>query len=267
MRPLVVGILNVTPDSFSDGGRFAALDAAVAAAHEMVADGADVVDIGGESTRPGADPVSDEAEWARIGPVLEALRGLPVPLSVDTQKAAVAARAARAGARWLNDVGGLRDPEMAAVSAEFAELVVMHMRGTPRTMAGLTDYTDLHAEVGEALALGLARSRAGRTWVDPGIGFAKTPEQSLEILGALHRYTGLGAPLYVGASRKRFITAVLPGRAPGDRLGGSLAAVAAGVAAGAGAFRVHDVRPTADFLAVFGAIRSAGALADARLPS
>jgi dihydropteroate synthase len=267
MRPLIVGILNVTPDSFSDGGRFAALDAAVAAAHTMVEDGADVVDIGGESTRPGAEPVGAEDEWARVGPVLEALRGLSVPLSVDTQKASVAARAARAGARWLNDVGGLQDDEMAAVSADFEDVVVMHMRGTPQTMASLTAYADLHAEVSAHLARGLERSRARRTWVDPGIGFAKTPAQSLEVLGQLRRYAGLGAPLYVGASRKRFIAEVCPGRGTGDRLAGSLAAVSAGLAAGAAAFRVHDVRPTADFLAVSAAIARAGALADARRPS
>ncbi len=251
-RPHVMGILNVTPDSFSDGGTFldpqAALDRAVA----MVEEGADLIDVGGESTRPGSRGVSVEEELARVIPVVEALAPrLGVPLSVDTAKAAVAERAVGAGAAIVNDVSGLTaDPGMAGtVAAAGCALVVMHLRGTPQTMQADTTYGDLLAEVWAGLAASVERAEAAgvpreRVVVDPGIGFGKNPQGSLALLGRLGEFATLGCPLLIGASRKSFIGATVGGEGPQDRLEGSLAAAVVALGQGAQLFRVHDVRAT-----------------------
>jgi dihydropteroate synthase len=249
-RPMVMGILNVTPDSFSDGGRFVALDDAVRRARRMADEGADLVDLGGESTRPGAPEVSADEEAARVVPVLRALRDtLDLPLSVDTRKAAVAREALAAGAHVVNDVSGLADPGMAGVVAGTdAGLVLMHMRGTPATMQSLTDYADVVDDVAAELAVSLARADAagiarGRVVLDPGIGFAKTAEQNLALIAALHRLRArLGRPVLLGASRKAFIGALLGGIPAAERDAGTVGACVAGLARGARLFRVHDVR-------------------------
>ncbi len=247
-RPLVMGVLNVTPDSFYDGGEHLDPGAAVEQAHRMAEEGADLVDVGGESTRPGASPVEAEEEWARVGPVLEELGGGPVPISVDTTKSEVAARALDAGAAVINDVSGLRfDAGLADLAAERgAGLVLMHMRGTPRTMQDRTEYDDLVAEVRAFLSE--AVDEAGRRGcdpaqivVDPGIGFAKTARGSLEIVGRAGEFAVRGRPVLVGPSRKSFIGEVLEVPA-GERLEGTLAACVLALERGARVFRVHDVR-------------------------
>ncbi|HEX6039101.1 dihydropteroate synthase [Longimicrobium sp.] len=249
-RPLVMGILNVTPDSFSDGGRFHALDAAVRRARQMADEGADLLDLGGESTRPGATPVSADEEAARVVPVLRALRdALDLPLSVDTRKADVARAALDAGAHVVNDVSGLADPAMAGVVASTdAGLVLMHMRGTPDTMQSLTDYGDVVDDVAAELQPSLARADAAgiardRVVLDPGIGFAKTGAQNLELIAGLGRLRArLGRPVLLGASRKAFIGALLGGIPAAERDAGTVGACVAGLARGARIFRVHDVR-------------------------
>jgi dihydropteroate synthase len=247
-----VGVLNVTPDSFSDGGAF--LDPGAAAEHalQMAAEGADCIDIGGESTRPGAPPISAEEEWARIGPILTRLVGrCPVPLSVDTTKAAVAARALEAGVAIVNDISALRfDPALAAVVAEAgAGLILMHMQGTPRTMQERPSYGDVVVDVRAFLAERLAAATAAgipseAILLDPGIGFGKTVEHNLTLLRHLPELGTLGRPLLVGPSRKSFIGAVL-GTPVTDRLEGTAAAVALAIAGGAAAVRVHDVKAMA----------------------
>jgi dihydropteroate synthase len=251
-RPLVVGILNATPDSFYDGGQHEDL---VAHGHRLIEEGADWLDIGGESTRPGAAAVCVEEECSRVLPLIAALAG-EVPISVDTSKPAVAARALAAGACIINDVTGLSDPDMAAVTADAWATVVMHMRGTPATMNQCTDYTDVTAEVADWLAERAARARSEVVWIDPGVGFAKTTEQSLTLLANTHVLTRLGLPVLVGASRKSFIghTLLLP-RAE-DRLPGSLAAAAMAWHGGADAFRVHDVAATRQALDLIHAVDS-----------
>lgn len=242
-RTLVMGILNVTPDSFSDGGRYLDVEAAVRRAHEMVEEGADIIDVGGESTRPGAVPVPEEEEKARVLPVIAALAAsLPVPVSVDTYKAAVARAALAAGAAIVNDVWGLqRDPEMAAaVAASGAAVVVMHNRPAP-------DYAgDLMAEIKAFLRESAARARAAgvpddRLVVDPGFGFGKTPEHNLEVTARLSELRGLGYPVLLGPSRKSTIGKVLD-LPVGERLEGTAAVVALAAAQGADIVRVHDVR-------------------------
>jgi dihydropteroate synthase len=257
-RVAVMGILNVTPDSFSDGGRFVDPLGAARHAAQMVADGADVLDIGGESTRPyGARPVSAEAEWARVGPVMRAITGLGVPVSIDTMKAAVAAKALAAGATIVNDVWGLQhDPEMAAVvAAHGAGLIVMHNR------AAADPSIDIFADVEAFLARSLALAeRAGipraRIVIDPGIGFGKTPAQSLALIARLDRLKSFGLPILMGLSRKRFIASVSPSE-PDRRLGGSLAGNLAAVHAGAAIVRVHDVAETVQALRIAAAIEQA----------
>ncbi len=267
-RPHVMGILNVTPDSFSDGGRFAADGAAVRAAERMVADGADIVDIGGESTRPGAPEVSAEEEIRRVVPVVEALAGrLPVPVSIDTSKAAVARAAIDAGAAIVNDVTALTcDPEMGDVAARAGvPVVLMHMRGTPRTMQADPEnlaYGDVVADVRAELSDRLSRAeRAGidpaLTIVDPGIGFAKTAQQNLALLARLGELAPLGRPILVGPSRKSFIGAVL-NLPVNERLEGTAAAVAIAVMSGAHIVRVHDVGPMVRVVRMAAAIRAAG---------
>lgn len=246
-RPLVMGIVNVTPDSFSDGGRF--LDPAAAVEHglKMVADGADILDVGGESTRPGAYPVPADEELRRVLPVVRGLAECGVPVSVDTSKAAVATACLDAGAAIVNDVTGLADPAMVrACAAAGAGVVVMHMRGTPQTMQQNPEYADVSAEVGDYLAdrldalesEGLPRERVA---LDPGIGFGKTLTHTLQQIARLGEYKRLGRPVVLGVSRKGFLGQIT-GRARPDRLAGTLAVNCFAVAAGAAhILRVHDV--------------------------
>jgi dihydropteroate synthase len=261
-----MGIVNVTPDSFSDGGRFSDPAAALDQALKLVADGADILDIGGESTRPGATPVGEAEELARVVPLIAAIRARSaVTISVDTMKPAVARAAVVAGANIWNDVTALRHaPEAAEVAAELGcEVVLMHMLGEPGTMQAAPAYDDVVAEV-EAFLLARVEAAAAagvsrdRLWLDPGIGFGKTLAHNLALLAALPRFVALGLPVLLGASRKRFIAALDPrGEAAGARLGGSLAAHLAGAAAGVAAVRVHDVFETAQALTVQAAIQTA----------
>ena len=263
--PFLVGVVNATPDSFSDGGRFLAPEAAVAQAERLAAEGADLLDVGGESTRPGAPEVPPEEEARRVVPVIEGLRarGCRLPISVDTRKAAVARAAIRAGAVLVNDVSGLSDPAMAGVvAAAGVPMVLMHTRGTPADMVSRAVYADVVGEVERELLATLARAVAGgvpasKAILDPGIGFAKTAEGSLRLLGALSEMRRrLGRPLLVGPSRKSFIGQVT-GAGVSDRLAGTLAAVAACVLAGVEFVRVHDVAAARQAAMVAAAIRDA----------
>jgi dihydropteroate synthase len=261
-----MGILNLTPDSFSDGGTLPDLDATLSRAEHMVAEGAGMLDIGGESTRPGAAPVSPQEELDRVVPFFEAVRGrLDVPLSVDTRKAEVARAAVAAGAQVVNDVSGLfHDADMASVVAEAgAGVVLMHMRGDPSTMASLAEYEHLLDEVADELERSVRRAvaegiRREAIVVDPGIGFAKTAEQSLALLGDLKSIHGLGLPVLVGPSRKSFLGAVLDSP-PSARLHGTVAACVSAYLEGARIFRVHDVEPVVQALRVIEAISAAAA--------
>jgi dihydropteroate synthase len=261
-----MGVLNATPDSFSDGGRHFGGAEALAQARRLIADGADILDVGGESTRPGAEPVAEAEELARVAPLIRAVRAeSAVPISVDTMKPAVARAAVTAGATMWNDVSALRfAPDSLDVAAELGcEVVLMHMKGEPRTMQAAPEYADVVAEVAEflaaraeaAIAAGVARERI---WLDPGVGFGKHMlRHNLPLIAGLERIVALGFPVLLGVSRKQFIGA-LDGGAPADqRLGGSLAAALAGVAAGVAAVRVHDVRETAQALKVWRAIEAA----------
>jgi dihydropteroate synthase len=261
-----MGIVNVTPDSFSDGGRFMGPAAALDHARRLIAEGADLLDIGGESTRPGAAPVTEAEELDRVIPLIAAIRAeSAAPISIDTMKPAVAEAAVAAGASVWNDVTALSH---AATSLETAarlgcDVVLMHMRGGPATMQDDPAYEDVVAEVSAflltraeaAMAMGVAR---GRILLDPGIGFGKTTAHNLELLAHLDRIVALGFPVLLGASRKRFIGA-LAGRAAGaeERLGGSIAAALAGAAAGCAVVRVHDVAETVQALATAAAIEDA----------
>ncbi len=266
--PFLMGVVNVTPDSFSDGGRFLGRDAAVAHAERLVAEGADLVDVGGESTRPGAPEVPLHVEEQRVVPVIERLRqrGCKIPISVDTRKAAVARAALAAGADLVNDVSGLADPALRDLVAERrVPAVLMHMRGTPADMASRAVYADVVGEVERELSEALERAvRAGvpedRILLDPGLGFAKTAEQSLALLAALPRLRRLGRPLLVGPSRKSFVGKVT-GASVDERLPGTLAAVAACVLAGVEVIRVHDVAAARQAAQVAAAIRDASSLA------
>lgn len=251
-RPIVMGIVNVTPDSFSDGGLHGD---GVAHAAALIEAGADWIDVGGESTRPGAPAVSADAEWDRVRPVIEAFAADAV-VSIDTSKPSVAARALAAGARIINDVTGLRHPDMPAVTADAEATVVMHMRGTPQTMQTLTDYADPVSEIVEWLEERASMARSDAVWIDPGIGFAKTARQSLKLLAATDRFVASGYPVLVGASRKSFIHHLTNAPDPHDRIGGSLAAVASAWSRGAQAFRVHDVRETRQLLDLLHAIET-----------
>ena len=256
-RPSVMGILNVAPDSFHDGGRYAGVDEATAAARRLAAEGAAIVDVGGESTRPGSEGVSLDEELRRVVPVLEALGG-DVPVSIDTSKAEVAQRAIDLGAELVNDVTALRgDPAMAGVVAgSGAYVCLMHMLGEPRTMQAAPRYDDVVAEVASfleerlrfAVAAGIAEDRI---CLDPGIGFGKTAEQNVELVRRLDAIAGLGRPVLVGFSRKRSLGRLLgdPEATTGP-LSASLAAAVAVYARGATMVRVHDVRETVEALAV-----------------
>jgi dihydropteroate synthase len=262
-RPRLMGILNVTPDSFSDGGHFLTPEAAIAHALRLEAEGADIIDIGAESTRPGAAPVDVEDELRRVMPVIEGLiPRLRVPISIDTRKAEVMRRAARAGVALINDVSALsHDPRsLEVVAATGLPVVLMHARGDPRTMQDNPHYSDVVLDVCDWLAARIAScEQAGiprsRLVVDPGIGFGKTPAHNLALMGSLGVLHGLGCAIMLGASRKSFIGA-LTGAAGGDRLGGSIAAALLGAAQGVQILRVHDVAATRQALAVWGAAGS-----------
>ncbi len=255
-RGALMGVLNVTPDSFSDGGAFANVEAALLHGLRMAAEGAAIVDVGGESTRPGALPVSAELELARVLPVIAGLAAEGIPVSVDTSKAEVAQAALTAGAVLVNDVTALRgDPEMASVIAEAgADVCLMHMLGEPRTMQDAPTYGDVVAEVERflaeraevAIAAGVPEERIV---LDPGIGFGKTLAHNLELLRALPRLARLG-PLLLGVSRKRFLGALTGREIASDRVAASVAAALYCYRGGARLLRVHDVQPTADALAV-----------------
>jgi dihydropteroate synthase len=253
----VIGIVNVTPDSFSDGGRFTTVDRAVAQAERLLADGAALLDVGGESTRPGAAPVPLDEEIRRVAPVVEQLarRGLG-PVSVDTRKAPVARAAIAAGAAVVNDVSGLAfDPELVPVAAQAGVgVILMHMRGTPDTMDGLATYRQVAAEVAAELAASAAHAVAGgvereRLVLDPGFGFAKTPDQNFRLLDELATIVGLGYPVAVGPSRKRFLGHAT-GRPVADRDRATAVACALAWERGARLFRVHDVALAREALAV-----------------
>ncbi|HEX5763600.1 MAG TPA: dihydropteroate synthase [Solirubrobacterales bacterium] len=243
----VMGVVNVTPDSFSDGGLFLDAEAAVAHGIDLVRDGADILDVGGESTRPGAEEVSAEQERERTEPVVRALAAAGHEVSIDTSKSSVAAAALSAGASIVNDVTALRgDPEIAAICAERgAGLILMHMQGDPRTMQVEPTYDDVVDDVKAflaerteaAMASGVAEERI---WLDPGIGFGKTLEHNLELLHRLAELRELGRPLVVGTSRKSFIGKV-DGSEVGERIGGTIASSVLAVAAGAEVLRIHDV--------------------------
>jgi dihydropteroate synthase len=258
-RPLVMGIINVTPDSFSDGGLNASPKLAADFAERLLADGADILDVGGESTRPGAQPVGPQEELDRVIPVLETLRGCPVPVSVDTYKPEVMRAAIAAGASMVNDVNALRAPgALAAVAASGAGVCLMHMQGEPRTMQDNPHYTDVVAEVRDFLAeriraceaVGIARERVV---ADPGFGFGKKTEHNLALLRHLDALRELGVPLLAGLSRKSVLGGITR-REVGERVHASVAAALLAALKGAAIVRVHDVRATRDALAVWAAV-------------
>jgi dihydropteroate synthase len=255
----LMGVVNVTPDSFSDGGRFLDAPAAIAHGRKLIAEGAGILDLGGESTRPGAEPVGAEEEIARVIPVLEGLAGDlgEAQISIDTSKASVAERALDAGASLVNDVSAFRaDPEMAGlVAARGADCCLMHMLGEPRTMQDSPHYEDVVDEVkaflAERLEFAVAEGIAERRiLLDPGIGFGKTVEHNLELLARLQELTALGRPIVVGTSRKGFLGKLAPGSpGPAERLAGTIATNVLAYERGARVFRVHDVAPVRDALA------------------
>jgi dihydropteroate synthase len=266
--PFLMGVVNVTPDSFSDGGLFLDREVAVAHAERLVSEGADLVDVGGESTRPGAAEVPPRVEAERVVPVIRRLRerGCRAPISVDTRKAEVARAALEAGADLVNDVSALADPALRElVAAAGAPVVLMHMRGTPADMASRAVYEDVVGEVERELGEAMDRATAagiseGRILLDPGLGFAKTAEHSLALLASLPRLRKLGRPLVVGPSRKSFIGKVT-GAPVGERLAGTMAAVAACVLAGVEVIRVHDMSAARQAAQVAAAIRNSASLA------
>jgi dihydropteroate synthase len=259
--PKLMGIVNVTPDSFSDGGEFLAPTRAIEQCLRLVDDGADLLDVGGESTRPGAVPVGEEEEIRRVVPVIaEVARRVSVPISIDTTKAAVARHALDAGAAIVNDISGLRfDPHMPEVCAHAqAGIVCMHMQGTPQTMQIDPRYTDVVREVADYLAQRLAALEAcgiarERVVIDPGIGFGKTPDHNLTILKNIARFRALGRPVLIGHSRKRFLAKIL-GRTLDETSAATLGVSVAAALAGADLLRVHDVRATRDVLAACWAV-------------
>ncbi|MGB7405055.1 MAG: dihydropteroate synthase [Pacificimonas sp.] len=263
-EPQVMGILNVTPDSFSDGGQYGDVESAATAAFDMAAAGAALVDIGGESTRPGAETVWEQDEIERIAPVLDRLNAGEVAVSVDTRKAAVMEAALARGAKVVNDVSGLTHDErsLAVVAAADVPVVIMHAQGDPQSMQDAPSYDDvlldiydwLSARVETAVAGGVAREKI---IVDPGIGFGKSVRHNLQLLNGLSLFHGLGCPILLGASRKRFIGA-LSGEAPVDeRLGGSLAVIAHGLAQGVQMLRVHDVPESVQAVRIWRGLRDA----------
>lgn len=256
-KPLVMGIVNVTPDSFSDGGRHNTADLALAHARQLLDDGADVLDVGGESTRPGAQGVAAEQEWARVGPVLAELVRWGVPVSVDTLKPEIMNQALALGVDVLNDVNGFRAPGgLQALAGSQAGAVVMHMQGEPRTMQEAPFYQDVCAEVAEFLQARLnALQQAGvapqRVVLDPGFGFGKTLAHNVALMRSLPRFAQMGAGVLVGVSRKRMIGELTGQADPAGRVHGSVAAAVYAASQGAAVVRVHDVRATVDALTVW----------------
>ena len=261
-RPLVMGIVNVTPDSFSDGGLHVQRDAALAHAHKLIAEGADILDIGGESTRPGAQPVSIQQELDRVMPVIEGLKGVPVPVSIDTCKPEVMLAAIAAGAQMVNDINALQDPAaMNAVAAGRVSVCLMHKQGDPQTMQQQPQYQDVVTEVSVFLCERVAAAKAAgvghdRIVIDPGFGFGKTLAHNLSLLQELKQLTELGVPILAGLSRKSMLGA-LTGRDTGQRLPASIAAGLIAVQRGANILRVHDVGATVDALKVLNAVNGA----------
>jgi len=263
-RPLIMGILNVTPDSFSDGGRFDTVDKAVEHTLLMEADGADIIDIGGESSRPGSEPVSEKDELARVIPIIRAMKKhVKTPISIDTYKAEIARAALDEGAEIVNDISALRfDPAMAGVIAEKkAPLILMHMLGVPRDMQKNPEYKDCVAEIIEffkervafCIDTGIDKSKI---IIDPGIGFGKRLSDNIEILVKIGKFRELNLPVLVGVSRKSFIGMLHPsGNLPDQRMGGSIAATVAAILNGADIVRVHDVAETVEALKVIQALK------------
>jgi dihydropteroate synthase len=263
-RPLIMGVLNITPDSFSDGGPFQDPQAAVRHAQRMAGEGADIIDVGAESSRPGSDPVCEHEELARLQPVIKRLiEEVAVPVSVDTCKPAVADQTLYLGAHIINDISGLRDERMLEVVARHGvPVVAMHMRGEPKTMQNDPQYTDVVAEVHQSLEESIQRARRTgiqQVIIDPGIGFGKTAEHNLLLLKRLTEFSSLGCPLLVGTSRKSFIGRIT-GAEVGDRLSGTLATVAIAVLHGADIVRVHDVRQCREAALIAHAVRRAYSL-------
>jgi dihydropteroate synthase len=260
-RPLVMGVLNVTPDSFSDGGRFASEEAAVAYAQEMTAAGADLIDVGGESTRPGSQPVPAEEQIRRVVPVISRIASLPVTISIDTTRSQVAEAALDAGAALVNDISAARDDAamLPLVARRRVPVVLMHMQGTPATMQDNPTYRDVMAEVIEHLRERLSAARSAgvdesKILLDPGIGFGKTMDHNLELIRRQRELVSLGRPVVIGVSRKGFIGRITGESEPSRRLFGTAAAVTWSVANGAAVVRVHDVGPMKQVVAMTRAI-------------
>ena len=261
-RTYLMGILNVTPDSFSDGGEFNNRETALAQARDMIANGVDIIDIGGESTRPNAESVTVEEELKRVIPVIEQLRQeSSIPISIDTTKAIVAQKAIAAGADIVNDISGATfDDQMLATVAQLkVPLILMHLRGTPKTMQSLTDYQDVVVEVIKFLSTQVTKATASgiakeKIIIDPGIGFAKTAEQSLALLQGLGKLKALELPILVGVSRKSFMAPILHQNDPKERVWGTAAACYGAIARGADILRVHDVAQMYDVCRVADAI-------------
>ncbi|MGA7594297.1 MAG: dihydropteroate synthase [Gallionella sp.] len=262
-RPMVMGIVNVTPDSFSDGGLHLQRDAALAHAQQLIAEGADMLDVGGESTRPGARPVGIQEEMDRVLPVIEGLRGAPVPVSIDTFKPEVMQAAISAGAVMVNDINALQDAAaMKAVAASQAAVCLMHKQGNPQTMQLQPEYRDVVAEVGAFLRDRIAAAEAAgiqrdRIAIDPGFGFGKTLAHNLDLLRALNRLSVPGVPVLAGLSRKSMLGA-LTGQDAAHRQPASVAAALIAVQHGASIVRVHDVSATVDALRIWNAVNGAG---------
>lgn len=259
-RPRVMGIVNVTPDSFSDGGHHATVDRAIAHAQQLIQDGADILDIGGESTRPGAAQVSEQAELERVLPVIEGLHGIAIPISIDTYKPAVMRAALCAGASMVNDVNALQTEGALQVLLEHeAAVCLMHKQGVPQTMQQQPEYQEVVSQVSEFLRTRIAACVASgiapqRIVIDPGFGFGKTLSHNLDLLRELALFQQLGTPVLVGLSRKSMLGAIT-GRDVHERLAGSLAAALLAAQRGAAILRVHDVRETVDVLKILSALR------------
>ena len=259
-KPLIMGVLNVTPDSFSDGGKFLDADKAVAHAKQMIKDGADIIDIGGESSRPGSDPVSEEEELKRVKPIIERLvKEIEVPISIDTCKPRVAEECIKLGAKIINDISGL-NKEMRNVAAKYkVPVIIMHMLGSPKTMQENIQYDDIINDIKSFLKDRIDKAKAAgitEIIIDPGIGFGKTTENNLQILKRLDEFKSLGCPVLVGPSRKSFIGNIT-GLPVTERLEGTLAAISIAVFNGADIIRVHDVKECKRAVQIADAIRCA----------
>jgi len=261
-RTIIMGVLNVTPDSFSDGGLYVKPGKALERARQMVEEGCDILDVGGESTRPFSSPISTHEELKRIVPVIERVKDLDVPISIDTHKPEVARKALEIGAHMVNDVSGLRNEEMVKLVADNdTPVIIMHMKGEPKTMQANPEYEDVVKEIKEFFEMRTGKAKDGgikpnRIIIDPGIGFGKKTEHNLEILKRLDEFKSLGHPILAGTSRKSFIGNVL-GLDVEDRLEGSLAAMAAAIMKGASIVRVHDVKESVRVARLLDAVKSA----------